>query len=95
MSADTTTSAPVSLESLAGKLDALTAIAKRADARFLSVKHAADYCSVSPDSIRCLLSSGKLRALRPVKGRIVIDRAELDALVLGSDQRPRKGRGIR
>jgi hypothetical protein len=42
-----------------------------------------------------MISSGKLTALRPVKGRIVIDRDELDSVVRASTAAPRKGRGIR
>jgi hypothetical protein len=64
-----------------------------ASQRYLSVAHAAVYCDLSEDSIRSLLSSGKLTALRPVPGRIVIDKRELDALLTSSTRRPRRGRG--
>jgi hypothetical protein len=61
--------------------------------RFLSVAAASEYSSLSAKSIRRLLAAGKLTTLRPVRGRVVIDRNELDALVLGSGVTVRQGRG--
>jgi excisionase family DNA binding protein len=61
--------------------------------RYLSVETAAAYCGISPESVRRLLSGGKLTALRPLKGRILIDRLQLDALVQASTVTPRRGRG--
>ena len=83
------------LENITAKLDEL--LRQQADQRprFLSVDRAADYCSISAKSIRYLISAGKLKPLRPVKGRVVIDRAALDSYVLSSNQQPRKGRGLR
>jgi excisionase family DNA binding protein len=69
-------------------------LADLARRRYLSVAHAAEYADLSEDSIRSLLSSGKLTALRPVPGRVVIDRRELDALLLSSTRRPRRARGV-
>lgn len=46
-------------------------------------------------SIRREISAGRLTAYRPRRGRILIDRIELDRLVLGATVRPRVGRGIR
>jgi hypothetical protein len=66
--------------------------AKMVDARFLDVEAAAAFTSLSADSIRRLLSAGKLTALRPVKGRVVIDREQLTSLVLNSTTTLRKGR---
>jgi len=63
--------------------------------RFFGVASAAAYSGLSQDSIRKLLASGDLRGLRPVKGKILIDRRELDAVILGASRRVRKGRGIR
>jgi len=74
---------------VAAQLDALAA------RRYLSVAEAAAYSSLSPDSIRSLLSSGKLTALRPVAGRVVIDKRELDSLIGSSTRAPRRGRGFR
>jgi excisionase family DNA binding protein len=62
--------------------------------RYLCVAQAADYSGLSVDSIRSLLSSGRLTSLRPVPGRVIIDRRELDALLQSSIKRPRRGRGI-
>ena len=79
---------------VAAKLDAILSREEQWP-RFLSVDRAADYCSLSPVSIRRLISAGKLAPLRPVKGRIVIDRVALESLVLGNNQKPRRGRGLR
>lgn len=90
----------------AAAIDPLQAIAERLDllvershaapqARYLSIKSAAGYTELSEDSIRRMLERGDLTALRPVKGKILIDRQELDAVILGSTTRPRVGRGVR
>jgi len=63
-------------------------------ARFLSVKAAAMYTELSEDSIRRMLERGALTAFRPVKGKILIDRQQLDSTILGSSSRPRSGRGL-
>jgi excisionase family DNA binding protein len=72
-------------------------VSKRPDfsARFLTLEDSAAYVGVSVESIRRMVSTGKLTALRPVKGRIVLDRLQLDSVVLSSDSRPRKGRGLK
>ena len=85
----------VDLAVIDAKLDAILARAPAAEQRFLTVDNAATYSGLSSESVRRLLSAGKLTALRPVKGRIVIDRVQLDSFVLASDQRPRTGRGRR
>jgi len=63
--------------------------------RFLSVERAGQYSCLSPSSIRRLLSSGRLTALRPCRGRVLVDRHQLDVVVSGSSNAPRSGRGIR
>jgi excisionase family DNA binding protein len=63
------------------------------EARYLTIAAAAAYTSLSEDSIRRMLEVGKVTALRPVKGRILIDRQELDAAIRSSTATPRKGRG--
>ena len=63
--------------------------------RFLSVRRAAAYASLSEVSIRRLLDSGKLTSLRPGRGKILIDRIQLDAVVVSATAVPRMGRGIR
>jgi hypothetical protein len=65
------------------------------DARFLDVQSAARFTSLSPESIRRLLSAGKLTPLRPVRGRVLIDRLQLESYVAGSVQTLRRGRGRR
>jgi excisionase family DNA binding protein len=61
--------------------------------RFFTIPEAAEHARVSEDSVRRMLASGRLRALRPVAGRIVVDRRELESAVLGSTSKPRHGRG--
>lgn len=63
--------------------------------RYLTVEAAAHYTSLSTVSIRRLLSAGKLTAYRPVKGRILVDRNQLDAYVVSTTSLLRKGRGLR
>jgi hypothetical protein len=83
------------LDELSAKLDALLARSASVDRRFLPVDGSANYCGISPESIRRLAASGKLTPLRPVKGRVVFDIRELESYVLGCDSRPRSGRGLR
>jgi excisionase family DNA binding protein len=61
--------------------------------RYLTIQHAAAYADLSADTIRSLISSDKLTGLRPVPGRVLIDRRELDALLASSTRTPRRGRG--
>jgi excisionase family DNA binding protein len=86
-----------SFQTVEAKLDAvLLAIRQQSEVpRFLSVERAATYTSLSPESIRRLLAAGKLTALRPVRGRVLIDRQQLESYVLAADTRTRTGRGRR
>ncbi|HWE36730.1 MAG TPA: helix-turn-helix domain-containing protein [Isosphaeraceae bacterium] len=59
----------------------------------MSVELAAAYASVSEQTIRRLIGAGKLTPYRPVSGRVVVDRRQLDALVLSSTGPARSGRG--
>jgi excisionase family DNA binding protein len=78
-------------EALADRLtERIAALAQR---RYISVADASSYTSLSIDTLRGLLATGKLTALRPVPGRVLIDRRELDALLASSTRRPRRGRG--
>jgi excisionase family DNA binding protein len=88
--------APLDLGALAEAVAGLVAerLADLAQRRYLSVAHAAMYCDLSEDSVRSLLSSGKLTAYRPVAGRVLIDRRELEALLQSSTKRPRRARGV-
>ncbi|MHB1036811.1 MAG: hypothetical protein ACYC35_16270 [Pirellulales bacterium] len=89
------TSSLATLESIAARLDDLLARAGEPAPRFVGVEEAARYASLSPESIRRLLSSGALTALRPVRGRVLVDRIELENLVLNSTNSLRRGRGHR
>jgi len=67
----------------------------RPTARYLSPRDAGVYAGLSTDSIRGMLASGRLTALRPIRGRVLVDRQELDAVIHSATARPRRGRGIR
>ena len=82
-----------SLATLTAKLDELVERLDQPPQRFFRKKQAAAYCGISVDSIDKLLSGGKLTALRPVGGVVVVDRQQLDAFVSNSTAQPRKGRG--
>ena len=77
------------------KLDKLLALQSAPPQRFLSVAHAATYADLSEDSIRRLIERGDLVGYRPVKGKVLVDRLELERLILGSTKQPATGRGIR
>lgn len=61
--------------------------------KFLSIKSAAEYADLSQETIRKLLAMGKLTALRPVRGKILINRTELENLISSSTSTPRNSRG--
>lgn len=61
--------------------------------RFLTISSAARFTDLSEESIRRLIASQKLTAHRPVRGRVLIDRLELESLIRRSVQNPRRGRG--
>lgn len=62
---------------------------------FLSLKNAAFYCDLSEKTLRRLIKQGRLTAYRPARGKVLIKKEELDALIEGSTKSLRKGRGIR
>jgi excisionase family DNA binding protein len=86
---------PLDLDALADQI--ADRLAERVGAHrwppYLSIKNGATYSSLSEDALRGLLSGGKLTAYRPVGGRVVISRAELDALIKSSTRQPRRRRG--
>lgn len=84
-----------SLEAIAATLDTLLERTAAKDQRFFGIADAAIYAGLSEESVRRLLSRGTLTALRPVKGKIVIDRHQLDSVILSATSRPRRGRGLR
>ena len=77
----------VTLSDLAVRIDTLTAAVAAPPQRWLSVASAASYADLSSESIRRPIASCKLTARRPVKGRVLIDRVELDSLIAGATAR--------
>lgn len=65
-----------------------------AQRKFLNLPTASAYAGISIVSLRRLISAGKLLALRPVKGRIVLDRQALEQFIGTSSATPRTGRGL-
>jgi hypothetical protein len=63
--------------------------------KYVGIADAANYSGLSVESIRGLLSSGKLTALRVVRGRVTISIEELDGLIRSSTNSLRGGRGQR
>ncbi|MBC7854565.1 MAG: helix-turn-helix domain-containing protein [Pirellulaceae bacterium] len=62
--------------------------------RYLNIPTAATYVGLSVKSVRRLIDAGKLGGHRPVRGRILIDRIELEQLVATATQVPSVGRGL-
>lgn len=62
--------------------------------RWLSIKTAAKYTEHSTNSIRHLLLTGKLTAHRLTRGKILVDKEELDNVIRTSTNQLRKGRGF-
>lgn len=73
----------------------LAALIARAGRRWMTIKAGARHSSLSPVTIRRLLKAGKLTAHRPVRGRVLVDRQQLDNLIATSTTELRKGRGRR
>jgi excisionase family DNA binding protein len=88
---------PIDPEALAAVVASRLAerLAELSAKRYFSVLEAATYTGLSSDSVRSLLASGKLTGLRPVPGRVLIDRKEIDALMRSASRPPSRGRGIR
>ena len=85
----------MTISDLAARIDALTAAVAAPPQRWLAVSSTAIYADLSVESIRRLLAAGKLTARRPVKGKVLIDRVELDSLISSATATPRRGRGRR
>lgn len=71
------------------EVDIATAVKRR----WVGIHGAADYIDHSVETVRRLISAGKITAYRVVRGKILIDINELDNLVLTSTSRPRRSRG--
>lgn len=80
-------------EALQAIVERLDSLLDRTPQRFLSIASAAAYCDLSEDSLRRLIERGDLTPHRPVRGKILIDRQQLDALILGSAGEIRGSRG--
>jgi hypothetical protein len=52
--------------------------------RFLSLADAESYCGLSSETLRRLIRAGKLRSFKPVAGRVLVDRLQLDEVILAS-----------
>jgi len=75
--------------------NALKRLPGKAENGFLSLKNAAAYSDLSEKTLRRFISMNRLQAYRPARGKILIKRKELDALIESSTKKLRKGRGIR
>ncbi len=73
--------------------DGLIVEAKKVEQRFFSLRSAAVYTDLSVDSLRRMVESGRLPGYRPRPGKILLDRRELDAVILAATTRPIGGRG--
>ena len=62
---------------------------------YLSLKNAAFYSDLSQKTLRRFIAKGELVDYRPARGKILIKRKELDALIQKSTTKIRRGRGIR
>lgn len=62
---------------------------------YLSLKNASFYCDLSEKTLNRFIKRGELTAYRPARGKILIKKKELDALIEKSTKPVRKGRGIR
>jgi excisionase family DNA binding protein len=61
--------------------------------RFLTLADAAAYVSISKRTLYRLIANGTIKPRRPVPGRILLDRLELESVVGSLTATPRKGRG--
>lgn len=61
--------------------------------RWQTLGVASEYASLSQASLRRLVAAGRLTAHRPVRGRVLLDQVEIDALIGGATAEPRTGRG--
>jgi len=79
----------VHFDAIETKLNRLLEGSTGTNRRFFSVADAAQHAGLSVESIRRLIAARRLTALRPVRGKILIDRRELETMVLTSTVTPR------
>ena len=72
----------------------LDAAVARGGKRWDGLKGSSEYSSLSTKTLRRLISSGRLTPRRPVRGKVLLDRRELDALIDGATAPVRTGRGL-
>lgn len=63
--------------------------------RWLTIGQAAQYSGLCAKSIRRLIEAGELAAHRPVRGRVLLCKHQIDAVILASTGAVRHGRGLR
>lgn len=74
---------------------ALSKILYKPERGFLSLKNGALYSDLSEKTLRRFISAGRLKAYRPARGKVLVKKKELEALIEQSTKPLRKGRGIR
>ncbi len=84
---------PDALQTIEAKLDQLLSASTAPTPQFLSIDGAAAWCSLSPRSIRNLIAAGRLTPLRPCRGKILVDRQQLESVIRAADEKPRRSRG--
>lgn len=61
--------------------------------RYAAIAEVAEFTGLSQGTVRCLLATGELTALRPVPGRVLIDLCEVERFMKKSAKRDRGQRG--
>lgn len=81
-------------EAIAARLrEDLNSDASRIQPEWLGIADGAIYSGLSEETLRKLGASGKIQFRRPVRGRVLISRRELDDYIRSSTSTPRSGRG--
>ena len=74
---------------------ALSRILSKPERGYLSLKNGALFCDLSEKTLRRFISAGRLKSYRPARGKVLVKKKELEALIEQSDKPIRTGRGIR
>jgi excisionase family DNA binding protein len=82
------------LEAILDRLERIEVLLSAQTRRWLSIDEAADYAGLSSKTVRRMIRAGQLSAHRPARGKILIDREELDAVIRQSKGAIRGGRGM-
>ena len=62
----------------------MVSIVNEMNQRWLNYADAAKYCGLSPSTLRRLVEARKLQVYRPSERKVLLDRVELDSLILAS-----------